>query len=773
MSDVVGPYDLHIEGDDYVFTWDGGVVEARLSRLSEGKGETTAEIMVSTTMPPSPGVLEWGRINLSAMSTRASLAKQLAARCPGFDWQGALLQVSAKAVKIRREGEPTIDLRDVQPRDTRWMLWPYIEYGGPTVMFADGGTGKSVLALAMGYSVATGKPLLGTPRTQPMGVLYLDWETDSWTHAERLRAIHNEYAFGDDMPTIRYKRMVGSLADSVTQLRAEVSRWGIGLTIVDSLSLASGGPLEESASATTFFDAVRSLNTCILAISHVSKGSMQPDNKGKSNPFGCHSDDTEVLTRAGWRRHGEWTEGEEILCFDPQREVFTWQAPTHLHRYDYTGPMYHVHMASTDALVTPSHRLYVKPAWKYEAVSELGASQMLPRSWFVRTAEELNGSAMYIPHANPLDEVGVDAEHITADRKYAAEPFMRLLGWWISEGCLQDNALGFAQAEGDLARQMRDTLTELGIDYWHQTKHWMAETRPHEKPCCYIRTRKSSALAKWMRTHAGSGASEKRIPDPVWGLSARLKRILFEALVDGDGSRRANGAVQYCTVSKRLADDVQRLAIELGMGANVSGAERAKPHHHDRFYVHIMPGHRRTLCLRGERHLKIEDYSGSVWCFTVPADAYLTRRNGRMFVSGNSIYWRNTARIAWFLESAREEGSDVTKVRFENVKSNNGRIQHQHGYQLAFRNQGPEGEEALLGVSIKKIDLTEEPEFAKKLTWNQRLAATLAHGRMTTGEVAEALEEPDTVKVSRELSKLKAKGKIIRLSDSTWALAAK
>jgi len=424
VSDVVGPYDLHIEGDDYVFTWDGGVVEARLSRLSEGKGETSAEIMVSTTMPPAAGVLEWGRINLSAMSTRASLAKQLAARCPGFDWQGALLQVSARAVKIRREGEPTIDLRDVQPRDTRWLLWPYIEYGGPTVMFADGGTGKSVLALAMGYSVATGKPLLGTPKAEPKGVLYLDWETDSWTHAERLRAIHTEYAFEEELPTIRYKRMVGSLADSATQLRAEVSRWGIGLTIVDSLSLASGGPLEESASATTFFDAVRSLNTCILAISHVSKGSMQPDNKGKSNPFG-------------------------------------------------------------------------------------------------------------------------------------------------------------------------------------------------------------------------------------------------------------------------------------------------------------------------------------------------------------SIYWRNTARIAWFLESAREEGSDVTKVRFENVKSNNGRIQNQHGYRLAFHNKGPEGEQTLMGVSIKKIDLTEEPEFAGKLSWAQRLMSALSHGRMTTGEVAEALDVVDNTVVSKELSKLKNTGKVIRLADSTWALAAK
>jgi hypothetical protein len=155
------------------------------------------------------------------MSTRTSLAKALTERLP-FDWQGALLQAAHRAVQARRVGEPTVDLTQVSARETRWLLWPFVEYGGPTVLFADGGTGKSVLALMMAYSVASGKPLLGNPQGPPHNVLYLDWETDAQTHAERLRAIHSAYAFGADPPAVYYKRMSGSLAESAAQIQA---RW--------------------------------------------------------------------------------------------------------------------------------------------------------------------------------------------------------------------------------------------------------------------------------------------------------------------------------------------------------------------------------------------------------------------------------------------------------------------------------------------------------------------------------------------------------------------
>ncbi len=424
-SQPAGAYRFRREGDDCVFTWAGDAIEIRVSRIAEARGDTNAEIKITSNIPPNPGCLEWGRINLSAMSTRASLAKNLESRLP-FDWQGALLQVAHKAVELRREGEPTVNLGQVEARQTKWLLWPYVEYGGPTVLFADGGAGKSILALMMAYSVASAKPLLGKPQGPPRNVLYLDWETDAQTHAERLRAIHNAYDFAADQPVVYYKRMAGSLADSVEQIRQEVARLQIALVIVDSLSLAVGGgvALEDSATATAFFGAARLLETCLLAISHVSKATVANTTGQKASPFG-------------------------------------------------------------------------------------------------------------------------------------------------------------------------------------------------------------------------------------------------------------------------------------------------------------------------------------------------------------SAFFRNTARLAWYVESLQEEGASESLIRFEHVKSNNGRYQRQHGYRLRFDNIGEAGDEQLVGIRLSPIDLTDVPEFAKKVTWSQRIAAVLRDGAMTTAEVAEALGEEDSSTVSKRLSDERRANRIIRLPDSKWGLAAR
>jgi len=42
-----------------------------------------------------------------------------------------------------------------------------------------------------------------------------------------------------------------------------------------------------------------------------------------------------------------------------------------------------------------------------------------------------------------------------------------------------------------------------------------------------------------------------------------------------------------------------------------------------------------------DRHSTIKEYNGKVYCLTVPTGAYLTRRNGKIFISGNSSHWYN------------------------------------------------------------------------------------------------------------------------------------
>jgi RecA-family ATPase len=76
-----------------------------------------------------------------------------------------------------------------------------------------GGTGKSFFGLALGVTQATGWPVLGELDGEPGPVLYLDWEADEGTHAERLAAI----TLGADVPeapAIYYRRMVASLKES-------------------------------------------------------------------------------------------------------------------------------------------------------------------------------------------------------------------------------------------------------------------------------------------------------------------------------------------------------------------------------------------------------------------------------------------------------------------------------------------------------------------------------------------------------------------------------
>jgi hypothetical protein len=96
------------------------------------------------------------------------------------------------------------------------------------------------------------------------------------------------------------------------------------------------------------------------------------------------------------------------------------------------------------------------------------------------------------------------------------------------------------------------------------------------------------------------------------------------------------------TTSPQLADDVQRLAIELGMPAKIRQDGRAEPHHHDRYSVEI--GVRKERGFYPSQRAEVE-YDGEVWCLTVPTGAYVTRRNGVSAICGNSAHFYNKPEV--------------------------------------------------------------------------------------------------------------------------------
>ena len=273
-------------GDCYAFRWQDESVDIELDGVHEARGgELRAVMSVTSTRFGPKGLLHEGDFNMNGPRARADVVRLLATRV-GFDdvdWYGVLELVCHLAREHWREGDPLVRLGDHVPEHgDKWLLEPWVEWGGPTVVFAMGGTGKSLFGLAIAVTIATGQDIgIGLP-TKYGRVAYLDWETEIDTHHERLNAL---CAAADICPKdvdIYYRRQSASLASAATHLRRLLVKENIHYVIVDSLGMARGGEPESADTTIKLFQAARSLEVPWTGIDHVTKNG----GEGQKTPFG-------------------------------------------------------------------------------------------------------------------------------------------------------------------------------------------------------------------------------------------------------------------------------------------------------------------------------------------------------------------------------------------------------------------------------------------------------------------------------------------------------
>lgn len=659
------------------------------SDLEKAGRELHAEMEVTSLLPGTPKEPYTQRLNLLSVSTRDQCRREIEhvlGKGPEHQWTTLLARAITKAQNAYLSVDRSIRASEIEAPDALTFVIPdLVADDGISILFGAGSGGKTFLLMKAALAVSRGDSFLGRG-TQPRNVLYIDCETGRKTFGYRMRRLCAGEGLGlDAASNVFYWWSNGiPLEDQVDAIKRCCDENQIGFICLDHIAAACGGDANEQAVASRFQRAVGRIGLPMLALAHITGADLR-NPEAVQKPFGCHSADTEILTQRGWITHDQWQPGEQIMGYDPTSERLCWTTPAVLHAYDYDGEMLNFSLGSSEALVTPNHRMYVKPHWP-ERPDAVERRPRFKHEWQVVTAERLKSSKWLLPHATAMhdDEEGVETDFFTADRPYLAFEFMRLLGWWIAEGCFQDRALGLSQREGPLAHLMLETLDELGIEYWTASKKWMEATRPQEVEVRYIRTKNSGPLADWMREHAGHGALTKRIPDAVWGLSSGLKRALLEALIDGDGWRKPTGTSTYHTISPQLADDVMRLAIETGHSASIRKDKPGRVGVHDGYEVKIGRTDRTTVVLRSERHISRQPYTGTVYCFTVATDAYLTRRNGKPFISGNSIFWENNARRTVFVLRQQDDNSPVADLGLYPKKVNDGGKPGAFGVRLAF-----------------------------------------------------------------------------------------
>lgn len=276
-----------------------------LDRLHEARGGLNAELQVSAAWKDD--LIGTTDLNLKSDSSREKIARALKAHDPDTPWRPLLEQCCAKVLRHYRTGEPLATLSSETPIEPlTFTINPLVFERKISVLYSNGGQGKSTLALLLAMIAASGGSAAGLSALKGNS-LYLDFEDDLSVHARRLHAIQAGH------PALRsarvsYLRCVEPLHKFANSLLRQIHQEKIRFVVVDSILAATGG--DSSAEATTqLFIALRSLNVSILLIGHTPKTLAE----GHDAPTLYGSVFNSNFARATWELQKDQEIGEDRL----------------------------------------------------------------------------------------------------------------------------------------------------------------------------------------------------------------------------------------------------------------------------------------------------------------------------------------------------------------------------------------------------------------------------------------------------------------------------
>lgn len=320
--------------------------------------------------------------------------------------------------------------------------------------------------------------------------------------------------------------------------------------------------------------------------------------------FACVDEETEALTPEGWKQHADLVDGDLIAAYDPARHTLSWQ-PATFSRFPYDGLMVAIEKRDSSQRLTPNHRCLVK--FRSGNTTVVRADELRP--------------AMQVPMAAPF----IHSESVGIGVDWAA-----LAGWFIAEGYAHPRHRQVFIYQSESANQkhveeLHRLLVAVGADYRAVRRERIWRGRPSVNIDFVI----SGVVAQRLREIA----PEKKMTPQLADLPFEEASALIDALIDGDGHRRADG--RQCIIQKdqQSVELMQLLAIRLGFRAHL------RPRREGGFALYLTKGDWLTLRGTDGTHVPIphEHYVGTVWCPSVETGFWLARRDGKPFITGNTF----------------------------------------------------------------------------------------------------------------------------------------
>jgi len=325
----------------------------------------------------------------------------------------------------------------------------------------------------------------------------------------------------------------------------------------------------------------------------------------------CYDDETEVLTRAGWKLFKDVDQAEDVATLNPAGFKMTYEVPSLKVDMPYSGEMITWDSENLQACITPDH---IVPVWNEES-----------KKPFKFYAKDLMGQGHNLIRLTSKWD-GIDVEN---ELKLSPKLFAAFMGAYLSEGSCEKNRVSIYQRDSN-KKWLREILEPTEWD-WRETPGGFRYYCPE--------------VASYLASFGLSG--DKRVPDEIrFGTSEVIAEFIRTyTLGDGHIRTRENGSEEHTiySKSKRMIDDLSELALKVGWTSSIKAVKSQSSYfsEEDR-WITSSPGwiilFKKTADwshLRGAKK-EVKAYSGRVYCLSVSSGILCVRKNGRPHWNGNT-----------------------------------------------------------------------------------------------------------------------------------------
>jgi len=321
--------------------------------------------------------------------------------------------------------------------------------------------------------------------------------------------------------------------------------------------------------------------------------------------FQCLSEDTEILTPEGWKGYGTVTEGDEIYTFNLEKGTLEKKNVNHVFAREYEGVMYNLKNRSQDQLISPRHRIvrqvFNTDRYKLEPIEE--------------AVEFMSPISIPVKGENVNSEVEIDDRQI------------KLLAWILSEGSIEKEGsyrVSIYQsqtAHPENYEEIIDLLETQELEYTTRIQTSLGA-------CTHIRLSPTSSKT----VHKLLDSKTKKLPSFLFSLSKRQARLFLDTYIKGDGWEE-KFRKRITVTDEETLDGLTAIAVLAGYNFNVKERKAGGISRKLQYIITLSETMHDYI-----QEIKPLKYKGVIWSVNTENETVIARRNGQVFVTGNTPF---------------------------------------------------------------------------------------------------------------------------------------